>query len=69
MKPPYIKQPISSSFFDQIECFLISNWYTHRFKNQFKETENKSDMGFETREGLKFFFQNIWNKISIKLQL
>jgi len=26
-------------------------------------------MGFETREGFKFFLQNIRNKISIKLQL
>jgi hypothetical protein len=26
-------------------------------------------MGFEPREGFKFFVQNIWDKISIKLQL
>jgi hypothetical protein len=26
-------------------------------------------MGFEIKEGFKFFFQNILNKISIKLQL
>jgi hypothetical protein len=31
----------------------------HRFKNPFKESKNEKAMGFETKEGLKLFLQNI----------
>jgi hypothetical protein len=39
------------------------------FFNHSKKTKNEKDMRFEIRNGFKFFFQNIWNKISTKLQL
>jgi hypothetical protein len=36
----------------------MSSWHTHRFLYQSKLTKNEKDMAFETKEGLKFFFQN-----------
>jgi hypothetical protein len=41
------------------EVVLINNWCTHSFLNHSKQTLNEKDMGFQTRNGLKTFLQNI----------
>ncbi len=35
------------------------NQHTHRFLDHSKQIKHEKDMGFETKEGPKVFFQNI----------